>query len=309
MLKMTLRILIFSFACPVAMVHGDMLIWQNGNSAKRLYGLVERDEPGVVHFRMHPDLGGELRVIPRDEILTLVFHADASRLMELKPGSLADYRDYGEELASQADDLQARDLAIRLFLIVAYGAGERPLQPNARQLRASALRNLLPLARDDAERRAFEQLAVLYGLSERAPNGSTAPLRAEITEEMRAKLLDLLLAVRAGDREGAQRLLQQPDVEQAWQTVSLVCPWDELSRIIQQGEPLAFQLQRLLTIELELRKRRQVGAMPRTKVDSWAVQAREHEPQAEWLPNLLDLTEYDPRQNVWCNGQWIRQAK
>ena len=309
MLRITLQMLIFFFALPFPLAQGDMLIWQNGNSPKRLYGVVERDDPGEVHFRMHPDLGGELRVIPRNEILALVFHADESRLMELKPENLADYRDYAEELASRGDDLQARDLAIRLFLIVAYGAGERPFQPGARQLRASALRNLQPLARDDTERRAFEQLATLYGLSERALSGVTAPSPEEITEEMRANLLDLLLAVRAGNREGALRLLQHPDMERAWKTVSPICRWDELSRIIQQGEPLGFQLQRLLTVEVELRKRWKVGSIPRTKVDSWAVQAREHEPQAEWLPNLLDVTEYDPRQNVWCNGQWIRLTK
>ncbi|MCH2180875.1 MAG: hypothetical protein MK108_02625 [Mariniblastus sp.] len=309
MFKIIARVSVLCLVWPLSMVHGDMLIWQDGTSTTRLYGLVEREEPQAVHFRMHPDMGGDLKIIPREEIFALVFHIDAARLMSLEPGNLAAYRDYGEELASQAADLQARDLAIRLFLIVAHEANERPFEPGSRQLRASAIRNLLALARDDEERQAFDQLAVLYQIPDRALSDSTSSSRPEITDLMRANLLDLLVALRTGNREDARRLTKQPGMEQAWKNGAPTCRWDELSRIIEQGEPYAFQLQSLLTMEVELRKGWQVGSTPRTRADSWAVRARDHDPRAELFPRFLDVTEYDPRQNVWCNGQWIRFSK
>ncbi len=309
MLKAITRVSIFCLAWPLSLVHGDMLIWQDGSAPTRLFGLVESEDQQVVHFRMHPELGGDLKVIPRDEILALVFHLDAARLMELDPGNLAAYRDYGEELASQTEDLHARDLAIRLFLIVAHGANERPLEPASHQLRASAIRNLRALARHEGERRAFDRLALLYQVPDRSGTNVTVSSPPEMTDLMRANLLDLLVALRTGNREDARRLTQQPGVEQAWRNGSPTCRWDELSRIIEQGEPYAFQLQRLLTMEVELRKGWQMGSMPRTRVDSWAVQARDHDPRAELLPRFVDVTEYYPRQIVWCNGQWIRFSK
>ena len=309
MFKLIIRVWIVCLAWPACLAQGDMLILRDGDSTNRLYGLVEREDTEVVHFRLHPDMGGELKVIPRAEIITLVFNIDVSRLMELDPGDLAAYRDYGEELANQAEDPQARDLAIRLFLIVAYGANEKPFKPGALPLRSSAIRNLKVLARDDAERRAFDQLASLYQVADHDTVDVAAAGPLSITDRMRAELLNLLLALRTGNREEALRLTRQADVEQAWKSRSPTCRWDELSRIIDRGEPLPFQLERLLAMEVELRHGRQAGSAAITRADSWAVQAREHDPHAAWLPQFLDVTEYDPRQNVWCNGQWIRDPK
>jgi len=304
LLKPITRMIVLSMALQASLAEGDMLLWDDAGSMTRFFGLVESQDADSIRFRLHPELGGESRVFPRDEVVALVTNIDLSRLANLNPGNLGAYRDYAEELASQSKDMQARDLAIRLFLIVAYGSNQAGTQQRSSALRNSAIRNLQALSRNEPERRAFAKLAFLYQVADLR----LAEQEPDLSDAMKSLLLFLLKAVRSRNMDLARQLKDQPPIAQAWQRWSTTCRWDELGRIIEQGGPSSIQLERLLKMEVDLLTGQDLHS-PGKRADSWAVQAVDHDHRAELIPKFLNVTEYDPQQNVWCNGQWIRPPK
>ena len=292
-------------ALQVSLAEGDMLLWNDAGSITRFFGLVESQDAEAIRFRLHPELGGESRVFPRDEVVALVTNIDVSRLANLNPGNLEAYRDYAEELASQSKDLQARDLAIRLFLIVAYGSNHEGTQQRSPELRNSAIRNLQQLYRSEAERRAFDKLAFLYQVADLQLAERAGQQEPDLNAATKSRLLSLLVALRSRNMDLARQLTDQPPIAQAWERWSTICRWDELGRIIDQGGPSSIQLERLLKIEVDLLTG-QAANPPRKRTDSWAVQAVDHDHRAELIPKFLNVTEYDPRQAVFVDGHWIR---
>ena len=297
--------IVLSMALQASLAEGDMLLWDDAGSMTRFFGLVESQDADSIRFRLHPELGGESRVFPRDEVVALVTNIDVSRLANLNPGNLEAYRDYAEELASQSKDMQARDLAIRLFLIVAYGSNQEGTQQRSSALRNSAIRNLQALSRNEAERRAFAQLAFLYQVADLRLAERAGQQEPDLSDAMKSRLLFLLTAVRSRNMDLARQLKDQPLFAQAWERWSTTCSWDELARIIEQGGPSSIQLKRLLKMEVDLLTGQDTH-LPGKRADSWAVQAVDHDHRAELIPKFLNVTEYDPRQAVFVDGRWMR---
>ena len=303
LLKPITRMIVLSMALQASLAEGDILLWDDAGSMTRFrfFGLVESQDADSIRFRLHPELGGESRVFPRDEVVALVTNIDLSRLANLNPGNLEAYRDYAEELASQSKDMQAGDLAIRLFLIVAYGSNQAGTQQKSSALRNSAIRNLQALSRNEPERRAFAKLAFLYQVADLR----LAEQEPDLSDAMKSRLLFLLKAVRSRNMDLARQLKDRPPIAQVWPRWSTTCSWDELGRIIEQGGPSSIQLERLLKMEVDLLTGQDANRSEKT-TDFWAVQAVDHDHRAELIPKFLNVTEYDPRQAVFVDGHWIR---
>src|SRR5260370_21218881 len=85
--------------------------------------------------------------------ITIIHQLDGKRLQELSKDNPKAYRDYAEELAGQPADPEAKDMAMRLFLIAAY------LDP--KKFGHSSLLRMIPLAGTPAEARKCRAMAFL----------------------------------------------------------------------------------------------------------------------------------------------------
>jgi len=281
-----------------------MLIWRHDGSAITLFGQIENQDAQTVRFRLHPELGGDLKVFAREDVLALVVNIDSERLERLDLRNLTDYRDYAEELSSQSIDLQARDLAIRLFLIVGYWSNRLKADSNAVALRESALRNLQNLARSEKERIGFEKLAFLYQVVPQWPSQNPPETTlVDLDESRRSNLLRLLVAIRTENLILARQLLRQPEIGQDWKRTVMICSWGELNRIIEEDGPSSLQREELLKLEVEILTGQKL-IRGRQRPDVWSVQAQNRDDRAELIPSFSNVTEFDPQQALYRGGRW-----
>ena len=304
MVKHILRTAILALVFPASLANADLLVWNDSGTHRHYFGnVVKHSEQGVL-FRSRGPATTENVWFPRNEIVTLVVNINDVRLSRLSIDNLNAYRNYAEELAEQRADGQARDLAIRLFLIVAYWADQEPKTQGYPELRDSSIRNLIPLARTEVEHRAFQKLAFLHDLKVIQTAETSAGNRLVVDEEMKQQLLGLVKAVRTSDRERAIELTSRDAIKKSWSRWSGLCNWDDLGRVIKSDGPSAIQLERLLQIEAELLTN-QAALHPTNRLQSWAVQSADYDARTELLPTFSNVTEFDPRQAVFQNGQWM----
>ena len=268
--------------------------------------LVESNEDTVV-IRQRQSNGTFKRVtLQRADIAQLLNPYDESRLVQLSLDRLSEYRDYAEELAAKTIDPEAIDLAMRLYLIVAYH-GEGPLQQNA-------LRALIGLARTPQEERELRMIAYESDPSRNrfllaAPETTNVNPEA-LTEEGRTALLVAIEKLRQGERREAQRRI---NTDLAQQTLTVFNSTLTLSAFEQacQEETLSDEmLYTLLSIELSLLNPSQ-GRV--AKVDR---ETRSELSSATWgesvlrqtapvrVHTLVDVTEFDPRECYYEKGRW-----
>ena len=287
-----------------SLVHADLLVWNDSGKHRHIFGkVVKQSEQGVL-FRSRATLPTEGKWFSREEIAALVVTVDDVRLSQLNIENLYAYRDYAEELAGQSTDQQARDLAIRLFLIVAYWADQEIKIRGYPELRDSSIRNLISLARTESERLAFYKLAFLHQLTNVQKVDELREDPMEIEEETKKQLLELVKAVRTGDRERGTELWNRDVIKKAWNHWSDLCSWDDVGRMLEAGEPSSIQLERLLQIEVELLTN-QATLPPTNRLGSWAVQSADYDVRADLLPTFSNITEFNPRRSKFLKGQWI----
>jgi hypothetical protein len=147
------------------------------------------------------------QVISRDRIDDVLRHVDPQRLAELSPLDPQQYRLYAEELAGKKLDPEAREAALRLYLISAY--------LNPQQQGRSCLLGMAGVARSPLEKRRIH--AMLYLLDpEHDPKlleGRTAaPPPSAPGVDVAEQTVALLRAIRNRDLSDAQRLLKLPAV-------------------------------------------------------------------------------------------------
>ena len=298
--------LFLSIMFYASLATADMLIWRHDGSAITLFGQIEDQDAQTVRFRLHPESGGDLKVFPREDVLALVVNIDSERLGRLDLRNLTDYRDYAEELSSQSIDLQARDLAIRLFLIVGYWSNRLESESNATELRESALRNLPNLARSEKERIGFEKLAFLYQVVPQWPSQNPPETTLiDLDESRRSSLLRLLVAIRTENLTLARQLLRQPEIGQDWKRTVTSCSWGELNRILEKGGPSLLQREELLKVEVEILTGQKL-IRRRQRANAWSVQAQNRDDRAELIPSFSNVTEFDPQQALYRDGHWTR---
>lgn len=190
------------------------------------------------HVVLEVDRAGERRrvTIPRDKYEELIRPVDESRLDRLRPDNPDDYRLYAEDLAEKHADPEAREMAIRLYLIAA--------SLDTPRLGRSCLLGMSHLARSAEERARFQAMVFLLDPTHNRKllaRSDAAALPAgdddqEAAERARAVLrclrkLDRLQAAElAGDERvaaqllRARHLLSAEDFELASQRI---CPFCE----------------------------------------------------------------------------------
>lgn len=117
----------------------------------KIKGHLVRQSPTIVVVRFD---GSDIEeTIPRSRIKKLHRVVDEGRLESLNKELPQRYRDYADELARHREDPEARDMALRLYLISAWLDRDKFGQ--------SSLLKMVDLARTPAEARAFRAMAFL----------------------------------------------------------------------------------------------------------------------------------------------------
>lgn len=132
---------------------GAVIVLMKADGPPILGFLVRQTDQAVTLRQVLKDGSTKQRTIGRSDIDQLILSVSSDRLTKLDPKKPDQYREYAEELSEKRKDPDARQTAIRLFLITAHLAPDR--------LGRSSMLGLIPLARSDRERRRFRAMAYL----------------------------------------------------------------------------------------------------------------------------------------------------
>src|SRR5262249_41471529 len=116
-------------------------------------GYLEKDDGKTLTIRVRRPDGSERKEEFSLAKITVLHRLDVKRLEGLSPSNPKGYRDYAEELAAHKNDPEARDTAMRLYLIAARLAPEK--------FGTSSLLSMSALASTPAEARKCRAMAFL----------------------------------------------------------------------------------------------------------------------------------------------------
>lgn len=237
-----------------------------------------------------------------ERVLLIVKAEDRERLESLVPGQWEAYRNLAEELASQRIDPQAAELAIRLFLIVAYH--ERG------SVREGALASLVGLARDPEEEKRFRTLA--YRMSEREESQWLQPpitlVRTPLSPAERELLLRTIRLIRQDEGDQALAQMRSDGFSTTYVKVEHLLPFQDLKRYAYSRVVTTRRMTDLLRFELALMDpvSEDGEAMEiRKGTTGWSSINLEAQPplhDVDWLT----VTEFDPRDHLYRDGSWRR---
>lgn len=299
----------FAFALLVMMseVSSADVLWLKGRE-RPVYGQVVKSDEVKIVFRVHPSslpAGSPARIedVDRDKIELLIQNIDAEKLALLTPERPDEYRLMAEELSSQQLDLEARDLAIRLYMIsIANSVGED---------RSSSLIGLVDLARTTNEKIKFETFRFLISDEHvPLPQASAKIKTIQLDKALVGRLLQLVRAIRQGDSGSSSKLIRDPDLVRALARWEKVCSVSELQRFARSNRPPLAALAKLMEIErdlLTIQAKPDTGSRPFVSSrdsTSWAAQASESASSTTALPKIETVSEFDPSRSVWA-GQWM----
>jgi len=275
-------------------------------SGEPVFGyLVRNDANRVVLREQLPGGGTRDREFARSEIDELIETVDAARLQELRPEEPRGYLEYAEDLAEKRRDPEARDTALRLYLIAAW------LAPEAHG--RGALLGMTALARSPEERRAFRALAfALDGYRD------AALLREDTVVETRARLptknsaandglLDCVRQLRRGNRTQARRQAEREEIKSDFVRLQGILSYEEFLAACLDPAPTEQVQRSLVRAELAMMP---VGVPPDVEITRRAV-------ANAWLPGVVvsapplppltleRVTEFDPRQCKFAAGKWV----
>jgi len=306
--KIGLAVIQLTLFALVARLNGDMLII-DGESSPRYGRLVNNSDDDVVLFRARVGEDTEELSLPRDKVELLIVNFDEQRLSQLDPGKLRDYRDYAEELSAQKRDPVARELAIRLYLIAAANGFQRVA---TRSVAESGLAGLPGLARNEAEKKAFEVLRFIYDRQDHLPRGepeatATAPEDEPIDTQTQSDLLQALRRIRREDSKAANEILTKEAVRKELERWTGICSTADIQEMLSTNRLSHSQLAKLLKLELAI----QSGELPKPQREptSWADQSIQSGQGWTQLPDFATVTEFDPFRSIYRNGEWVKPAK
>ena len=289
-----------------------VVVFKRGQTQPIAGHLVRETDREVV--LRQPREGGRAEdvLIPKTEIEDLIHTVDPARLASLDPDRPQDYREYADELAEKKLDPEARDTALRLYVIaaqVATGAVAEGPEGHAH----AALLGLIALARSPEEEARFRAAAYLAdprhdpALLRPTSPAAVPPVTGE-NKAARQKLLEAVHHARRGKGDVAGRLIERPELAAELETVASIASKDELLRICRTKELEDGQLRTLLKLELALDPALapESAPSPAATADSrsWSQLLKKPQPPQPPL-NLLHLTEFDPRQRVYREGKWV----
>lgn len=282
---------------------GDVVYLQDGTI---LFGRVLEQQPETVIFDQRIDAGTtdyRRKIIRRSDITAIVTNIDPVRLEETDPGNPASYRDLAEELLPQHRDPEARDLAIRLFLLAAkYGDAE---------LRPGCFSGLIALARSPEEEKRFRALAFVH-LGDRArwhvPE-SRSTRQAEdtaVSKQQQEQLLDAITLLRRGQRQEAAIRIGQEWARNAIAPFDDICSWQELQQWCSEPELKTEWLARVLELEIALgnpaRHSNPADHRGSSSTD-WSQLAAQSKGGLAPV-DFSNVAEFDLDQNVFHAGKW-----
>ena len=242
------------------------------------------------------------RILERRNIDQIIPTVSKERLAKLDPAQPTLYRDYAEELAEKKIDPDARDGAIRLYLIAAH------LEPE--KLGRSALLGMVSLARSRAEERRFRAMAYLLDPKHdrRVLKDATPVSTSSGGAEGREDLLSALRSLRRGDRRVAQRMAQRPSVIAAFNHYAGSFSREEFLAASESVDSLDdASLARIIRYELEITgAKTALGSSEDTDSGAgWSATLSGSNTAAIPALTLTTLTEFDPQACVYRNGKWI----
>ncbi|MBC8354741.1 MAG: hypothetical protein H8E66_22405 [Planctomycetes bacterium] len=259
----------------------------------------------AVSIEVHEPLpSGALRkhILPRVSIDDIIRAVDFDRLAALEPEAPEDYRTYAEDLAVKTEDPEARVMAIRLYLIAAH------LRPD--ELGRSCLLGMAGLARTPDEERAF--LAMAFSLDSdhdpsllKAPKSMVADFTG-ITEADRKALTITLKMLRTGRLVEARRSFSRPQVQAAAAYYSHIVSESEYKEAsLAEGRLSPRLLRKFLTLELTLSAAVTTEASDEPpSFAPWSQLIARDDTQPIKSRALVTITEFDPRQSVYREGEW-----
>lgn len=285
--------------------HAVFIILENGENVVGF--LVEATETRVTIREATAGGRGRPRHIPRGEIKRLLPSADPERLESLGPDDPKQYRNYAEEVAAKAKkDPEAREIAIRLYLIAAH--------LDTQNLGKSSLLGMINLARSPAEEKNFRALAYLLDPAHdqrvlKRPK-SDAVDSSELDPKANEKLSHAIKSLRRGNLVAARNLSRDPAVRMALKPFADTLSYPEFEKAAQSGEVPPDLLSKLVSVELQLMKDPSGSASPelaKTGGDSpnWAAIIAERDLKPVPSLALETITEFDPAKCHYRNGKWV----
>jgi hypothetical protein len=267
--------------------------------------LVSKDDKKVT-VRVQDTFGiEEIREFDINKVVKYGF--DPARLGKLTKDNPNAYLDYAKELAEQVRDPEAKEYALRLFLIAAY------LDPS--RLDSTYLRNMSELASMPAEARRLRAMAFL-----RDAKGDESLLkidRRKATAEPTTNLKRFQNALRNycnGDFKSAKGFLEQVRNDEMDSCFRIVpgkmkrldflkaCKSSESSKSYDED-----QMEAILRTEIWVDDHiRALGAATTsTGADSWSRVLNTGQTEAIPPLTLETVTEFDPRACVFRKGKWV----
>lgn len=268
--------------------------------------LLRSDKDRVVLRTTDADGKAQEETFQRSDVEEVIPAFSSERLAALDPSKPAMYRDYAEELRAQRRDPEARDMALRLYLIAAW--------LDRANLGRPGLLGMISLARSPQEERKFR--AALYLVDPRttldtltASTPAVAPTAPGDDNAAARELLRAVRLLRAGKGSTARSLIEKPAVEKLLTSYSRVLSKAEFNAIAGQPKLSDRELRQVLLLELELDSLLNPTAAVSEQAASLAWSRELQGAGGKAVPSLSleTLTEFDPRQCVWREGKWIEK--
>jgi len=276
-----------------------VIVFEKGKDTPTVGYLVRQDDDLVVIQEQLPNGHTRRRDLLRSQIDDILIAVSKERLESLSPDKPEDYRDYAEELAEKRKDPDARAASLRLYLIAAY------LDPES--LGRSCLLGMVALARHPDEERKFRAMAYVVD-----PNHDRSLLKSSISagqasgvdDNGRQVLLKALRAYRRGRRGTAMTLAKRSIVKETLERYSDVLTHDEFIRV--DKEIPADILRKVLVLEMMLSNPENPAAeQAKPEAERWSRIVEREETVPVPSLTLETLTEFDPRECLYRDGQWV----
>ena len=296
--------LVMAAAAPARAV---VIFPKEGRAAIKAF-LVRQDDEKVVIRQTRPDGSTVEREIYRVEIDDMIVSVSDERLASLRPKSPSAYRDYAEELAEKREDPDARQAAIRLYLMAAWLDRAR--------LGRSCLLSMTSLARTPEEERTFRAMAYLLDPQHDRRLLKTPDAAAGTVVGSSARLPEPLMTALRLLRQGSRRALSKAEsgsVRPLFDQIKEYLSYEEFVAAAEtcrsSGRLPPEVLRKLIQLELTFGGIPQPASVAQPAADksgaNWSQTVRLGRVDPVPSLSLETLTEFDPRKCVFRDGQWV----
>ena len=310
MIRSLLVLLVFGSILGLWVVEAQAVVVFVKGRDKPIIGIIkQKDERFVVVEQVLSNGTRPVTKIPRADIEDIIETVVPERLEKLDPENPQAYHDYAEELTVKRDDPEAREMAIRLYLIAAH------LDPKDHG--RSSLLGMVQLARNDNEERNLRAMAYLLDSEHnesvlREPDVVKSKPKS-VDDGARQRLLTAIRQVRQQQRQHmARETANREEVKALFAQVEEIMSHKEFINASSEKELSPHSLEKLITLELALLPSTGVVARPQStrKLTSW-LQGIDRDGLAAVPPLSLNpeqmlekITEFDPNNCYFRDGKW-----